>query len=104
MSPQIAILKILSIRTHGCATLATLQLDLAFLAGLGYGWSECLEGLAAQGFLNREDAVWKITAHGRRQLRPQELAAPSEPHETPLPPLIFQFHQPKDLQEDRGRR
>jgi hypothetical protein len=92
MPPQIAILKVLSIRTNGCATLAALQLDLAFLEA-GDGWSDYLEGLARQGFLSRKGAVWKITAHGRRVLRPKELAAPSQPHETPLPPFIFQFNR-----------
>jgi hypothetical protein len=92
MPPQIAILKVLSIRTNGCATLAALQLDLAFLEA-GDGWSDYLEGLARQGFLSRKGAVWKITAHGRRVLRPKEFAAPSQPHETPLPPFIFQFNR-----------
>ena len=101
MSPQIAILKILSIRADDGATLAALQLDLAFLLGQGYDGWECFEGLAAQGFLNREDAVWKITADGRRLLRPQGFAAPSEPHETPLPPLIFLFNQTIDQDDKR---
>jgi hypothetical protein len=78
VSVQIAIMKVLASYPDGCASLAAMKSDLAFLAGAGPEWGQRLKRLAvkapgldifSQRLVLKDEMGWKLTAAGRAMLR-----------------------------------
>ena len=74
MSIQVAILKILASHYSGCATLSSLNRDIAILTASGNEWKARIRRLAARvpdidlfgtGYVLRDEQGWQITAAGR---------------------------------------
>lgn len=74
MSLQVAILKILASHVCGCATLPSLNRDIAILTASGNEWKARIRRLAARvpdidlfgtGYVLRGEQGWQITAAGR---------------------------------------
>lgn len=74
MSIQVAILKILASHISGCATLPSLNRDIAILTASGNEWKARIRRLAARvpdidlfgtGYVLRSEQGWQITAAGR---------------------------------------
>lgn len=85
VSLQVAIVKVLASYPDGRATVASINCDLAILAGAGPGWTERLKRLAArvpdldifgQGMVTRDDAGWQLTDAGRDVLHVMEAPVP----------------------------
>jgi hypothetical protein len=85
VSFQIASLKILSSYPAGKASLADLKRDLAILTTSGPDWAARMKRLAAlapdldafsQGFIERDNEGWSITAAGRAFLEALERPLP----------------------------
>jgi hypothetical protein len=74
LSIQVAILKILASHVSGCATLSSLNRDIAILTASGNEWKARIRRLAARvpaidifgdGYVLRGEQGWQITAAGR---------------------------------------
>lgn len=91
LSIQVVILKILASHNSGCATLSSLNRDIAILTGSGNEWKARIRRLAARvpdidifgnGYVVRGDDGWAITAAGREFLAMLEAVTQDNlPHE-----------------------
>jgi hypothetical protein len=100
VSLQVAILKVLSGRPGGRATVGDLNSDLAFLNSVGAEWTDRIKRLAARapaldifgrGLVLRHQDGWQLTAAGRELLAAIEAPAYAPPieMETAAPPSVI---------------
>ncbi|MBA7472676.1 hypothetical protein ES707_08008 [subsurface metagenome] len=104
MSIQVAILKILASHISGCATLPSLNRDIAILTASGNEWKARIRRLAARvpdidlfgtGYVLRGDDGWQITAAGRDFLAMLESVTQDNlPHEDE-PGLVEPLSEPR---------
>ncbi|TKW79439.1 MAG: aminoacyl-tRNA deacylase [Bradyrhizobium icense] len=104
LSIQVAILKILASHISGCATLPSLNRDIAILTASGNEWKARIRRLAARvpdidlfgtGYVLRGDDGWQITAAGRDFLAMLESVTQDNlPHEDE-PGLVEPLSEPR---------
>jgi hypothetical protein len=119
MSLQVAILKVLSGRPSGRASVSDLNSDLAFFNSIGAEWIDRMRRLAArapaldifgQGLVTRDTVGWQLTLAGRDFLTAIELPERAPPSIEEAPAVVPVAVQPLpvanvvNLDDHRRRR